>query len=451
MTFQDGSSGGGMQRKKVPFLKYIVFIYNIAAVLGIVLFIAVTTWKICDTYTASEFLEKVDAIPGHPRILILKAVVLLILLVCSFIGREYFFKENKIVYYGTLGFDLCISLMVVYLLDFNYNGILLWLIANLVSHIKELKGKYVFIGISLICYIGTDHGVTAVNSRIYYVSDYIQVYDTAVQKIMYLTYNVILSLNIILFLIFCVYIIIEQNGTITEVRRLFQQLSETNDKLQDANEKLQEYAVIKEKMGETKERNRLAREIHDTLGHTLTGISAGVDACIAMIDMSPEATKEQLEMISQVTRDGIKEVRRSVSELRPDALERLSLEHAIRKMVKETNSMTSTRIHFYCGVDVLRFDEDEENTIYRVIQESITNSVRHGRAKNIQINITKKYSDIFILIRDDGIGCKEIKNGFGTRHIVERIKMLNGSVSFNGEDGFITEVVIPIRWGGKYD
>lgn len=100
-----------------------------------------------------------------------------------------------------------------------------------------------------------------------------------------------------------------------------------------------------------------------------------------MIDTSPEVTKGQLELISKVTRDGIKEVRRSVSELRPDSLERLNLEPAIRKMVNETNSITNTKIHFECDVEKLKFDEDEENAIYRVVQESMTNSVRHSHAK----------------------------------------------------------------------
>ena len=63
------------------------------------------------------------------------------------------------------------------------------------------------------------------------------------------------------------------------------------------NEQLQEYSVMAEKMAETRERNRLAREIHDTLGHTLTGIAAGIDACLATIGTSPRQTKDQLELI----------------------------------------------------------------------------------------------------------------------------------------------------------
>ena len=411
-----------MKKNYSLILRKIIFAFNSISVIGIAIFILYTTRKICDAYVASDFLEKVNAIPANPSALVGEILVLVAIMGISFICREKFVRENTGVYYLTLLIDFCASFFIVYRLDFNYNGILLWVFTNLIAHIKDMGGKYALAVISLLSYIGTNHGIISVSTKIFSVSDYINVYDIGVQKVLYWLYNLLTSLNIILFFVFCVFIIIEQSGTIDEVKKLYFKLSQTNEELQQANEKLQEYAVMKEKMGETKERNRLAREIHDTLGHTLTGISAGVDACIAMIDSSPEVTKGQLELISKVTRDGIKEVRRSVSE-----------------------------IHFECDVEKLKFDEDEENAIYRVVQESMTNSVRHSHAKNVYITIKKKYSDIYISIKDDGIGCTDMKKGFGTRHIVERIKLLNGTVEFDGSDGFTTNVVIPIRWGEEYD
>lgn len=208
---------------------------------------------------------------------------------------------------------------------------------------------------------------------------------------------------------------------------------------------------MSERMAQTRERNRLAREIHDTLGHTLTGITAGLDACLAMIDVAPDQTKKQLEMLSQVSRDGIKEIRRSVNELRPDALDRLSLEVAIRKMVMDMSKVSDVEIYFETEEKHLKFDEDEENAIYRVIQESITNAVRHGQAKKIWITLKKIDGEILLVIKDNGIGCEKVKSGFGTKHIKERIEMLKGTVSFDGRDGFTVTARIPIRWGETYD
>ena len=102
-------------------------------------------------------------------------------------------------------------------------------------------------------------------------------------------------------------------------------------------------------------------------------------------------------------------------------------------------------------MDNLKFDEDEENIIYRVIQESITNSIRHGNASKIWVQIDKLNAEIKLHIKDNGSGCEQINPGFGIKHMMERIGMLNGTVSFNGEHGFEVDVRIPIRWGEEYD
>ena len=106
----------------------------------------------------------------------------------------------------------------------------------------------------------------------------------------------------------------------------------------------------------------------------MTGLSAGIDACIAMIDFSVDATKEQLNKISQVARQGIKDIRRSVNKLRPDALEHSGLQEALEKMINETMQVSDVKINYDCQVEVLKFNQDEEDMIYRVVQESITNA-----------------------------------------------------------------------------
>ena len=264
-------------------------------------------------------------------------------------------------------------------------------------------------------------------------------------------YNLLNSLNIILFIIYCILMIQQQRGTIDEVNLLYEEIRKTNQDLENANHQLKEYAKITERMGETKERNRLAREIHDTLGHTLTGISVGIDACIAMVELAPAEAKAHLERISEVARNGLLEIRRSVNELKPDALERLGLESSITKMITDMKSVTDMQIFFDCRIRPLKFDEDEESAIYRVIQESLTNAMRHGKASRVRIVMERQEDTAVLTINDNGIGCGEIKNGFGTKHIMERIGMLNGTVEFKSENGFSVIARIPIRWGEEYD
>lgn len=305
--------------------------------------------------------------------------------------------------------------------------------------------------LAILIYVCTDHEFLTINYHLYSMNDYISYYNAHTQQYLIGGYNVLVSLNIIIFILFCIYVIQTQRGIIEKVNYLYSQLSQKNDELENANEELKQFADIKEKMGKTKERNRLAREIHDTLGHTLTGISAGIDACITMIDSNPKVTKKQLEVISKVTRDGIGEIRRSVNELRPDALDRLSLESAIGNMIADMTSVTHAEVFFQCQADNLKFDEDEENTIYRIVQESMTNALRHGKANKIWVTIRKEDSTLHLQIQDNGIGCVDMKKGFGTKHMQERIQMLHGTVTYKSENGFLVDAVIPIRWGEEYD
>jgi len=115
------------------------------------------------------------------------------------------------------------------------------------------------------------------------------------------------------------------------------------------------------------------------------------------------------------------------------------------------SQVSDVQIYFETDEKHLKFDEDEENAIYRVIQESITNAVRHGKAEKIWITLKKIDGEILLIIKDNGIGCDEIKSGFGTKHIKERIEMLRGTVTFAGQHGFTVTARIPIRWGEMYD
>ncbi|HCJ14251.1 MAG TPA: two-component sensor histidine kinase, partial [Erysipelotrichaceae bacterium] len=87
------------------------------------------------------------------------------------------------------------------------------------------------------------------------------------------------------------------------------------DMVSQVNTELNSYVALTEKIAEDRERKRIAREIHDTLGHALTGIAAGVDACIVLIDSDVDRTKQQLKIVSGVIREGIGDVRRSLNKL----------------------------------------------------------------------------------------------------------------------------------------
>lgn len=433
-----------MRSKRIRLFQVGILALNIFNVMVLGLFIDRTTEVIRRHYDAREFLSNVTAIPLNPRNNVWICAGLLALLVISFVLRETGFQSNNKAVMASLIADSIVSFIIVYLLNFNYNGILIMIFANLIVYVKERRTQLTLMTVAIAFFLLADYNLLSVKYNLYSVESYIAYYSASSQQYLLGAYNILVSLNMVVFVMYCVDVIMVQRGTIDEVNSL-------NEQMEKVNEQMQEYAAMSEKMAQTRERNRLAREIHDTLGHTLTGIAAGLDACVATVEVSPEITKKQLEILSGVTRDGIREIRRSVSELRPDALERFSLDYAITKMVTDMNAMSGAKVYFNCQVKNLKFGEDEENVIYRVIQEGITNAIRHGKANKIWITMTKENSDILLTIKDDGIGSKEIKSGFGTKHMKERIGMLGGTVSFNGNNGFTVSARIPIRWGETYD
>lgn len=424
--------------------QWTMLLLNCIAVIFICTFIWVTTNRIKARYDARDFLSGVMAIPDDPGANLYFCLILLALLVCNFMLRQYMKERHNRWGAFSLLFDLIISVYLIYRLHFNYNGLLLLVFSNVIAYVKDGKARMTFLVVAIGGYLLADYELMSIYMPLYNLSDYIRYYTFTSQQYLFCIYNTIVSLNIILFVGYCVYVISVQRGTIEEVNELYHEL-------QNANEQLSEYANKAEEMAQTKERNRIAREIHDTLGHRLTGIIAGLDACLALADVAPQEVKKQLGVLADVSREGIKEVRRSVSELRPDSLERMSLDVAIRKMVTDMSRVSDTQIYFDAGEERLAFGEDEENIIYRVIQESITNAVRHGHAGQIWITLKRIDGEVLLEIRDDGIGCKKLESGFGTRHMKERIEMLGGTVAFDGHKGFKVTAHIPIRWGETYD
>ena len=145
------------------------------------------------------------------------------------------------------------------------------------------------------------------------------------------------------------------------------------------------------------------------------------------------------------------DVRRSVNELRPDALEQRDLLSAIHKMISQMSATSKVEITLDNSAGRLTLGEDEEEVIYRIIQESITNSIRHGKADKVRIWMTREYNIVTITIKDNGVGAPNIEPGFGLAHMKERLDMLGGKIHVDGSDGFCLMAEIPIRWGTEND
>ena len=140
-----------------------------------------------------------------------------------------------------------------------------------------------------------------------------------------------------------------------------------------------------------------------------------------------------MERIASTAREGMNEVRRSVRALRPDALERMQLTDAVAKLCAEMQTTSQAEITLDLQTEDLRLSPDEEDAVYRIVQESITNAIRHGHATAVRVRIAAEERRLGITVTDNGCGCAKIEPGFGLRHMRERLRLLNGTLKVKSE------------------
>lgn len=432
------------KQKSLILLKMLMGILNFAILTFLAVIILYTIGMVRATYTARSFLNHITYLPMNPVKTVIVMYVALFTLVAIINLRQQ--SENSILNQTIYILEVILCGIIICCVYMEYKGIIFLVIADIVVLIRDKTSQKVFLVIMGLIYIFADYDIISLGIKMVSFQELLNVYTVRHHMLMTGILNFLSSVNAIAFI---AYMIIYMRSQIKEKERvtiLNQQLAEANAQLSEMNNQLKDYAAMQKQMGEIEERNRIAREIHDTLGHTMTGLSAGIDACIALIDYSADETKKQLNIISGVARQGLKDVRRSMKKLRPDTLERESLESAIGKLITETMSTSKVSIEFQSFLPSLVFEDDEEDTIYRIVQEGITNAIRHGHASRIFINFKKVDIWLVIRIRDNGIGCKDIHKGFGLTHMKERVGMLHGTVTYSSNNGFQVVAKLPIRW-----
>ena len=236
-----------------------------------------------------------------------------------------------------------------------------------------------------------------------------------------------------------------ENSLVTLQRNQHSQLAE-------ANQKLQKYALTSEKLAQTQERNRLARELHDTLAHTLSSTSVQLEAIKALYDRDPDQAKILLGQTLENTKSGLAETRRALVDLRTSELEAYGLTQAIRNLGTSAAERGGFNVNFNLdkGLDVL--PEDVSHSIYRTIQEAFENILRHSNASQASVKLFTEDDQIRLVIQDNGKGFKTEKiekDRLGIRGMRERIEMLGGTFNINSEPNKGTE--IEIRLEMKYD
>lgn len=391
-----------------------------------------------------DFLSSLNYIPENPGLIFFETLILFSCVIVLMNFFDYRVKEYPFENLLFLSIETILGFFIMKSLYFSYNGIIYLIFCDALFRFKENKYvKWLTIPLSLLLVI-SNYDFFNTLFPLVNADAYFEVYTSTTRGLLQVGINFLDIINLLFFILFLMIYIANE---VQENERMTQELIMVHQ----VNHELENYAAVSEKIAEDKERKRLAREIHDTLGHALTGIAAGVDACIAMIDINPEATKKQLMVISKVVRQGIVDVRNSLNKLRPGALEQHGFKGAIENMIEEFTSVSDLTISLDYRLDKVDFENTKEDILFRVIQESVTNAVRHGDATHIDISLYIEDNSLYLKIQDNGQGCEEIHYGFGLKQMKERLGMINGKVAYDGHHGFLTIVTIPLQEGELYD
>lgn len=391
-----------------------------------------------------DFLSSLNYIPENPGLIFFETLILFSCVIVLMNFFDYRVKEYPFENLLFLSIETILGFFIMKSLYFSYNGIIYLIFCDALFRFKENKYvKWLTIPLSLLLII-SNYDFFNTLFPLVNADAYFEVYTSTTRGLLQVGINFLDIINLLFFILFLMIYIANE---VQENERMTQELIMVHQ----VNHELENYAAVSEKIAEDKERKRLAREIHDTLGHALTSIAAGVDACIAMIDINPEATKKQLMVISKVVRQGIVDVRNSLNKLRPGALEQHGFKGAIENMIEEFTSVSDLTISLDYRLDKVDFENTKEDILFRVIQESVTNAVRHGDATHIDISLYIEDNSLYLKIQDNGQGCEEIHYGFGLKQMKERLGMINGKVAYDGHHGFLTIVTIPLQEGELYD
>ena len=203
------------------------------------------------------------------------------------------------------------------------------------------------------------------------------------------------------------------------------------------------HASTVEQLVTSRERNRLARELHDTLAHTLSAMAVQLEGAKSLWDDDPDTARAMVDRSLDGARSGLAEARRAIHALRGSALEELGLARALVKLAEDMTDTTSVRVEATVN-DVGEIEPGVEQVTYRIADEALTNVVRHSGAETAQLRLERLGPHVVLVVSDDGHGFDPNVTGdngqLGIAGMQERAKLIGGSLDIVSAEGSGTTV-----------
>jgi len=238
-------------------------------------------------------------------------------------------------------------------------------------------------------------------------------------------------------------------------------LAEANAQQARANEQLQQYATTLEELSISRERNRLARELHDTLAHSLSALTVQLEAVSALWDSRPERARRMLDQASETARTGLAESRRALQDLRASPLQDLGLILAVRELAEAAAKRSGAQLELSLPDRLDRCPSPiVEQGVYRIAQETLENVIRHAGARTIRVSLEQTSTEMTLAIVDDGQGVDldaleiagaDADDRFGIRGMKERAALIGGRFEISSQAGQGTSVRLTAPIEGQED
>jgi signal transduction histidine kinase len=210
-----------------------------------------------------------------------------------------------------------------------------------------------------------------------------------------------------------------------------------------AHQRLYRHTATVEQLAISRERNRMARDLHDTLAHSLSALIVQLEALRARLVHDPAGAEEMVDELSALARRGLEESRQAIQALRRDPMEVLGLEDALRDMLQALQIRSGIQATLNVAGEAYDLTDDENRTLYLIAEEALTNVERHASAGKVTVRLGFGLDRIDLLIEDDGTGFEPGTVGldrYGLTGMAERAKMIGATLEVDSQPGRGTRI-----------
>ena len=232
------------------------------------------------------------------------------------------------------------------------------------------------------------------------------------------------------------------------ITSLAQRVRQQSAEQQATNQKLASYAATVEELSVANERNRLARELHDTLSHSLSALTVQLEAANALLDEDPATSRSLLEQANQTAKSGMAASRRALGNLRARPLQTLGLLGAIKQLARDSAEKHQFDLSLTLPEKLAaKLPPLTEQGLYRITQEALENVARHAEAEHVAVSLVQSAEALRLTISDDGIGFDptDKTSRWGVQGMRERAEMLNSTLQIHSNRNDGTTISIEVK------